>query len=83
MSEKQALAEKYIIMPYRKGKRNLIAGEMRPASSEASATRIAESMSARFAGVIAYAVNVDTETGDMLNPRVLATFGDVPQSNDD
>lgn len=83
MTEKQVASEKYIIMPYRKGKRSLIAGEMRPASSEASATRIAEAMSARFAGVIAYAVNVDTETGDMLNPRVLASFGDVPQPVDD
>lgn len=83
MTEKQATAEKYIIMPYRKGKRQLIAGEMRPASSEASAMRIAETMSARFAGVLAYAVQVDTETGDMLNPRLLASYGEIPQSNDD
>lgn len=83
MSEKQTSSEKYIIMTYRKGKRQLIAGEMRPASSEASAMRIAETMSARFAGVMAYAVQVDIETGDMLNPRVLASFGEVPPPSED
>lgn len=81
MSESQS--EKYIIMPYRKGKRQLIAGEMRPASSEASATKIAEAMSARFAGVVAYAVKVDNETGDMLEPRMLASFGEIPKTDDD
>lgn len=83
MQEKQTSSEKYIIMPYRKDKRKLIAAETRPASSEASAERIAEAMSARFAGVAAYAVQIDSDTGDMLNPRLLVSFGEIPTTDDD
>lgn len=70
--------EKYIIMPFKKNRQKLVAAETRAASSEASATRIAESMSARFVGVAAYGVIVDEETGDMDAPRLLAKFGEVP-----
>jgi hypothetical protein len=38
-------------------------------------------MSGRFIGVGAYAVMVDTETGDMTSPRVLASFGEVPDAS--
>ena len=70
--------EKYVIMPFRKARGKLTSAELRPATSEASAVKIAESMSARFAGVAAYAVIVDDETGNMEAPRLLAQFGDVP-----
>ncbi len=55
MSADVKTAEKFIIMPYRKAKGKLTLGEMRPASSEAGAIKIATSMSERFAGVAAYA----------------------------
>jgi len=31
--------------------------------------------------VLAYAVMVDTETGDMTNPRTLVAFGEVPDAS--
>lgn len=75
--------EKYIILPFRKNNQKLVAAEMRPASSEAGAIKIATSMSGRFIGVAAYAVMVDEESGDMNAPRLLASFGEVPDFNDD
>lgn len=74
--------EKYIIMPFRKNNQKLVAAEMRPASSEAGAIKVATSMSGRFIGVAAYAVMVDEESGDMNAPRLLASFGEVPDFSD-
>lgn len=71
-------AEKFIIMPFRRSRNRLVAAETRAASSEASATKIAEAMSSRFVGVAAYGVSVDPETGDMGDPRLLMKWGEVP-----
>lgn len=83
MSQNKQPTEKYIIIPYRKNRRNLTAAEMRPAQSEESAKRIAGLMAERFAGVAAYAVTIDEETGDMNDPRLLASFGEVPAEQED
>jgi len=76
-----ASGEKFIILPYKKNRGNLVPGEMRQASSGGSAEKIASSMSARFAGVAAYAVMVDEETGDMTSPRLLARHGEIADLN--
>ncbi|MDL2407820.1 hypothetical protein PY650_19580 [Rhizobium calliandrae] len=76
-----ASGEKFIILPYKKNRGNLVPGEMRQASSAASAEKIASSMSARFAGVAAYSVMVDEETGDMTSPRLLARHGEIAELN--
>ncbi|KQV81818.1 hypothetical protein [Rhizobium sp. Root1220] len=73
--------EKFIVLPYRKNRGNLIPGEMRQASNAVSAERIASAMSARFVGVAAYAVFVDEETGDMSSPRLLARHGEIADLN--
>lgn len=83
MSLAVANSEKYIIMPFRKNKQKLVTAEMRPASSEAGAIKIATAMSARYVGVAAYAVQVDEESGDMNAPRLLVSFGEIPDFNDD
>ncbi|WOC16968.1 hypothetical protein [Pseudochrobactrum sp. MP213Fo] len=83
MSADIKATEKFIIMPYRKARQKLVAAEMRPASSEAGAIKIATSMSERFAGVAAYAVMVDEESGDMNAPRLIVSFGEVPDMSDD
>ncbi|WP_454850260.1 hypothetical protein [Rhizobium binxianense] len=70
-------AEKFIVLPYRKNRGNLVAGEMRQASNAVSAEKIAAAMAGRFAGVAAYAVQVDMETGDMSSPRLLARYGEI------
>ncbi len=72
-----ALAEKFIILPYRKNRGNLTPGEMRQASNAVSAEKIASSMASRFVGVAAYAVMVDEETGDMTSPRLLSQHGEI------
>ncbi|MBB4569692.1 hypothetical protein [Rhizobium leucaenae] len=76
-----ASGEKFIILPYKKNRGNLVPGEMRQASSAASAEKIASSMSARFVGVAAYAIMVDEETGDMTSPRLLARHGEIADLN--
>ncbi|MGM4913370.1 hypothetical protein [Rhizobiales bacterium] len=74
-------AEKFIIVPYKKNRGNLVPGEMRQASNATSAEKIAASMSDRFVGVAAYAVMVDEETGDMSSPRLLAKHGEIADLN--
>jgi hypothetical protein len=70
-------AEKYIVLPYKRNRGNLVSGEMRQASNAASAEKIAAAMADRFVGVAAYAVMVDEETGDMSAPRLLSKHGEV------
>ena len=74
-------AEKFIVLPFRKNRGNLVPGEMRQASNAVSAERIAEAMASRFVGVAAYAVMVDEETGDMSSPRLLAKHGEIADLN--
>lgn len=78
MDQAKQNTEKFIIMPFRKNKQKLVAAEMRPASSEVGAIKIATSMAERFAGVAAYAVQVDEDSGDMNAPRLLIKFGETP-----
>jgi hypothetical protein len=52
---------------------------LRPASNAESARRIATAMSDRFAGVAAYTVQVDTETGDMNDPSLIVKLGSAPE----
>lgn len=74
-------AEKFIVIPYRKNRGNLVPGEMRQASNPISAEKIASAMAERFVGVAAYAVMVDEETGDMTSPRLLARHGEIADLN--
>lgn len=71
------MAEKFIVVPYRKVRGGLGPGEMRQASTAASAEKIAAAMADRFVGVAAYAVEVDEESGDMTSPRLLVKFGEI------
>jgi len=72
-----ATAEKFIVLPYKKNRGNLVPGEMRQASNAASAEKIAGAMADRFIGVAAYAVMVDEESGDMSSPRLLVKHGET------
>jgi hypothetical protein len=76
-----SMSEKFIILPYKKNRGNIVPGEMRQASNAVSAEKIALSMSARFVGVAAYAVMVDEESGDMTSPRLLAQHGEIADLN--
>ncbi|MCA1492736.1 hypothetical protein I6F11_17585 [Ensifer sp. NBAIM29] len=70
-------SEKFIVLPFKKVRGQTAPDEMRQASNEASAERIAAAMAPRFVGVAAYAVMVDLESGDMADPRLLCKYGEV------
>lgn len=71
-------SQAFIIIPFRRGKKNqIVMGEMRPASSAAAAERTAAAMSSRCAGVLAYEVTVDNESGEMSAPRLLYRSGET------
>lgn len=76
-----SIAEKFIILPYKKNRGNLVPGEMRQASTGPSAEKIALAMASRFIGVAAYSVMVDDETGDMTSPRLLSKHGEIADLN--
>ncbi|PPJ46903.1 hypothetical protein C0075_14935 [Rhizobium sp. KAs_5_22] len=76
-----ALSEKFIVLPFKKNRGNLVPGEMRQASNAMSAEKIATAMSARHIGVAAYSVQVDEESGDMTSPRLLIQFGETADLN--
>ena len=70
---------KFIVVPYRKNKDGVLQpGELRQASTEFGAVRIAQSMASGFAGIAAYEVLVDEEDGTMDAPRVLFQEGAIP-----
>ncbi|MBB4006468.1 hypothetical protein [Allorhizobium taibaishanense] len=70
-------AEKIIVVQFKKNRAGVVPGDMRQASSVASAEKIAGSMAARCLGVAAYAVTIDEESGSMMNPRLLVSHGQI------
>jgi hypothetical protein len=72
-----SLAEKFIVLPFQKNRAGVVPGEMRQASSAASAEKIATAMSRRHLGVASYAIQVDEESGDMTSPRLIIAFGET------
>ncbi|RRY09043.1 MULTISPECIES: hypothetical protein [Brucella] len=70
-----SLAEKFIVVPFTEKRKRLSMGEMRQSSSAQAAEKLALAMSSRFVGVAAYAVKVDTESGDMMEPKLITKFG--------
>lgn len=70
-------AEKIIIVQFKKGRDGIMPGEMRPASNQASAEKMASAMAPRHIGVAVYAVTVDEESGNMANARMLISHGQI------
>ncbi len=70
---------RYIVVPFRKGSGgDLLPVEVRPAGTSVGAVRVAHSMRERHAGVAAYEVLLDPETGAMESPKVLFQHGRIP-----
>ncbi len=76
-----SLAEKFIVLPFKKNRGNIVPGEMRQASNAASAEKIATAMADRHIGVAAYSIQVDEESGDMTSPKLLIQFGETADLN--
>ncbi|MVA70250.1 hypothetical protein GOZ81_04115 [Agrobacterium vitis] len=72
-------AEKIIVVQFKKNRAGIVPGDMRQASSVASAEKIAGAMATRYIGVAAYAVTIDEENGSMTNPRLLVSHGQVSE----
>lgn len=70
-------AEKIIVVQFKSGRGGVVPGEMRQASNQVSAEKIASAMAPRHVGVAAYAVTVDEESGTMANPRLLVSHGQI------
>lgn len=70
-------AEKLIVVQFKKNRGGIVPGDIRQASTAASAEKIAASMASRHIGVAAYAVIVDEESGSMANPRLLVSHGQI------
>jgi hypothetical protein len=70
---------RFIVVPFRKGSGgDLLPVEVRPAGTSVGAVRVAHSMRERHAGVAAYEVLFDPETGAMESPKVLFQHGRIP-----
>ncbi|MGR9578703.1 hypothetical protein [Pandoraea sputorum] len=70
---------RFIVIPFRKGSGgDLLPVVIRPAGTSVGAVRVAHSMRERHAGVAAYEVLLDPETGAMESPKVLFQHGRVP-----
>lgn len=76
-----SLSEKFIVLPFKKNRGNVVPGEMRQASSAAAAEKIATAMAARHIDVAAYSVQVDEESGDMSSPKLIIGFGETADLN--
>lgn len=72
------LKQKFVVISFRSIKGRPHIGDMRPARDEDAAIRLAETMSKHWAGVAAFEVHVEEESGDMHSPRLLAAFGSLP-----
>ncbi len=70
-------AEKIIVVQFKNSRGGVVPGEMRQASNQASAEKIASAMAPRHVGVAAYAVTVEEECGTMANPRLLVQHGQI------
>ncbi|BCH54666.1 hypothetical protein GOZ89_09525 [Agrobacterium vitis] len=70
-------AEKIIVVQFKKNRAGVVPGDMRQASSIASAEKMAGAMAERYIGVAAYAVTIDEENGSMTNPRLLVSHGQI------
>lgn len=70
--------EQHIVVPYKKVKGAMVPGEARHSRNVESARRLAASMATRFAAVAAYSMQIDTDTGEMMSPALIAGHGEFP-----
>lgn len=69
----------HVVQPFDLSARGLVAGQVSQFKSADEAARRAERMADRHAGIIAYSMEVDEESGEYSKPQVLFKSGDVPE----
>ena len=68
----------YCVQSFWRDRRKLAAGRLRQFKNEADARMAGESASRRDAGVIVFAITGNPEADYWDEPRLLASYGDVP-----
>ena len=69
----------HVVQPFDQGKRGLVPGQVLQFKTADEATRRAGKLADKHAGIVAYSMDVDEESGDYGTPRVLFQSGDVPE----
>ena len=68
----------HVVQPFDQGAKGLVAGAVLQFSTAEEAARRAARLADKHAGIIAYSMEVDEDTGDYSTPNVLFKSGDVP-----
>lgn len=68
----------HVVQPFDRASKGLIAGQVSQFKSADEAARRAERQADKHAGIIAYSMDVDEDSGEYGTPRVLFKAGDVP-----
>ena len=69
----------HVVQPFDQGKQGLVPGQVSQYKHADEAARRAERLADKHAGIIAYSMDVDEESGEYGKPRVLFKSGDVPE----
>lgn len=69
----------HIVQPFDQAKQGLKPGQVLQFKTADEAARRAEKMAQKHAGIVAYSMDVDEDSGDYGTPRVLFQSGDVPE----
>jgi hypothetical protein len=69
----------YVVQPFDRATKGLVPGQVSQFKSADEAARRAERLAEKHAGVIAYSIDVDEESGEYGTPRVLFKAGEVPE----
>lgn len=69
----------HVVQPFDRVKKGLKPSQVLQFKTADEATRKAERLADKHAGVVAYSMDVDEESGEYGAPRVLFESGDVPE----
>ena len=69
----------HVVQPFDRVKNGLKPGQVLQFKTADEAARRAALMAGKHAGIVAYSMDVDEESGDYGTPRVLFQAGDVPE----
>lgn len=68
----------HVVQPFDRASKGLVAGQVSQYKSADEAARRAERQADKHAGIIAYSMDVDEDSGEYGTPRVLFKSGEVP-----
>ncbi|HEY8587291.1 MAG TPA: hypothetical protein VIL60_11290 [Rhodanobacter sp.] len=69
----------HVVQPFERVRNGLKPGQVLQFKTADEAARRAERLADKHAGIIAYSMDVDEDSGDYGTPRVLFKSGDVPE----